>query len=169
MAQSTEWNRLTKEQRDIIEEHQAENSVPVGALAGRFDLQVKIANLGPGISGCILKRDGSYTIKVNRFEAKGRQRFTIAHEIAHFLLHRHIIDQSPNGITDTVLYRSGAPEQTEFEANRLASDILMPEKSVKKRLEELGGNVSDTVIEALAENFGVSKGAMEIRLQNIAV
>ena len=169
MAQSIEWGRLTCEQRKIIEDYQTGNSVPVGAIADGFGLRIKVANLGPGVSGRISREGDDYIIKVNRFEAKERQRFTIAHEIAHFLLHRNIIDESPEGITDTVLYRSGAPEQVEFEANRLAADILMPKRSVERRLGELGGHISEMVIEVLAHDFKVSKGAMEIRLQNVAV
>ena len=169
MAQSREWRKLSNEQRNIIEECQADDSVPVGEIAKRLSLRIKVANLGPGVSGHISKNGDSYIIKVNRFEAKERQRFTIAHEIAHFLLHRNVIDESPNGITDSVLYRSGEPEELEFEANRLAADILMPERSVERRLRELGGRVSEIVIEVLAHDFKVSKGAMEIRLQNVAV
>ena len=169
MAESQEWNGLSESQRNIIEELQTGGPVPVGEVATRFGLQVKVANLGPGISGQIAPDGDSYTIKVNRFEAKERQRFTIAHEISHFLLHREIIDASPDGIKDTVLYRSGAPERAEFEANRLAADILMPKRSVEERLRELGGRVSEMAIGVLAHQFKVSKGAMEIRLQNVSV
>ncbi len=168
MPQSREIRRLSDDQRQIIEEFQAGANVPVGALAQRLGLRIKVANLGPGNSGQISRDGDSYLIRVNRFEAKERQRFTIAHEIAHFLLHRDIIDATPDGITDTVLYRSGAPESIEFEANRLAADILMPRVSVERRLRELGGRVSEMVIEVLASDFKVSKGAMEIRLQSVA-
>ena len=172
MAQSREWKILTNEQRGIIEKAQADGSVPVGEVAKQLGLRIKVANLGPGISGHISRDGEEYLIKVNRFEAKERQRFTIAHEIAHFLLHREKIDASPDGITDTVLYRSpdqrGEPDPTEFEANRLAADILMPKRSVERRLRELGGRISEMAIEVLARDFKVSKVAMEIRLQNFA-
>ncbi|TRD15238.1 ImmA/IrrE family metallo-endopeptidase [Palleronia caenipelagi] len=170
MAESREWQRIKPAHREIIERLQAAGSVPVGALANELGIHIKVANLGPGNSGQISRDpDGEgYIIKVNRFEAKERQRFTIAHEIAHFLLHKDIIDSSPDGIQDTVLYRSGAPEKVEYEANRLAADILMPQVPVSNRLRELGGRVTEKAIEVLAEDFKVSKGAMEIRLQNVA-
>lgn len=50
------------------------------------------------------------------------KRFTIAHEIAHLLLHRPILRE---GVTDDVLYRSphlGGTQETE--ANKMAADIL---------------------------------------------
>lgn len=168
MAQSREWKRLASNVREVIKSHQNESSVPVGALAASLGLRIKVANLGPGKSGQISREGGQYIIRVNRFEAKERQRYTIAHEIAHYLLHREIIDSSPDGIVDNVLYRSGAPEKIEYEANRLASDILMPSSSVADRLRELGGRVSEIAIETLARDFKVSRAAMEIRLQNVA-
>ncbi|MEO1139696.1 MAG: ImmA/IrrE family metallo-endopeptidase [Pseudomonadota bacterium] len=167
MPQSREWRKLSEQQKATIAQFQNGDTVPIGALARSLGLRIKVANLGPGKSGQISRDDEGYVIKVNRFETKERQRFTIAHEIAHFLLHREIIDSSPDGIVDTVLYRSGAPENVEYEANRLAADILMPRRSVERRLRELGGRVTELAIEVLARDFKVSKGAMEIRLQNV--
>ena len=130
---------------------------------------VKIASMPTGVSGQISNENGQYVIRVNRNEARERQRFTIAHELAHFLLHRHVIDASPNGITDNVLYRSGAPEQIEFEANRLAAEIVMPMKLIEAKLKtNFGGIVTEATIESLADSFEVSKAAMEIRLSQFA-
>ncbi|MCY4458866.1 MAG: ImmA/IrrE family metallo-endopeptidase, partial [Albidovulum sp.] len=105
-----------------------------------------------------------YLIRVNRFDSRERQRFTIAHELAHYLLHREIIDSSPNGIRDNVLYRSGEPRAVEYEANKLAAEIVMPRKLIDQRLREFNETVTDEVIERLAEEFQVSKAAMEVRL-----
>jgi Zn-dependent peptidase ImmA (M78 family) len=125
--------------------------------------------MSTGVSGQIMKENDHYTIRVNRHEARERQRFTIAHEIAHFLLHKSIIDSSPDGIKDNVLYRSGEPERIEYEANRLAADIVMPMTLVETVLrEEFGGVVTEATIESLAARFQVSKAAMEIRLSTFA-
>jgi Zn-dependent peptidase ImmA (M78 family) len=122
-----------------------------------------------GVSGQITNDGGAYIIRVNRNEARERQRFTIAHELAHYLLHRHVIDSSPEGITDNVLYRSGAPERIEYEANRLAADLVMPIELVEKKLkEDFDGMVTEATIESLAASFEVSKAAMEIRLSTFA-
>lgn len=72
-------------------------------------------------------------------------------------------------IKDNVLYRSGAPEQIEFQANRLAADLLMPMPLVQQKLEnDFQGHVNDLAIESMAASFGVSKSAMEIRLSTFA-
>ena len=137
----------------------------LGHLAKELGVAIRVSSLGTGISGAISREGNQYVIKVNRNEARERQRFTIGHELAHFLLHRTIIDSSPDGITDTVLYRSGAPERIEYEANRLAADIVMPMRLIEKELREnFGGVVTDATIESLASQFEVSKAAMEIRL-----
>lgn len=164
---SRELNRIPKEQQDILLRHMADQPVKLGKLAKELGISIKVSSLGTGISGQVSRENDEYVIRVNRNEARERQRFTIGHELAHFLLHRDVIDRSPNGIKDTVLYRSGAPQKIEYEANRLAADIVMPMDIIERALkEEFGGVVTDATIEALANRFEVSKAAMEIRLSN---
>lgn len=162
---SRELARLPAQKQEILSQFLGEYPVKLGKLAKELGVKIKVSSLGTGISGQISLENGDYVIRVNRNEARERQRFTIGHELAHFLLHRQIIDSSPQGITDTVLYRSGAPERIEFEANRLAADIVMPRDLVENELDnEFGGIVTETTIERLASKFEVSKAAMEIRL-----
>lgn len=166
---SREMNRLSKEHKEILSRYLVQRPIPLGKIAKELGVPIKVASLGTGISGQISCDGDGYVIKVNRNEARERQRFTIGHEIAHFLLHRDVIDSSPDGITDTVLYRSGASQHIEFEANRLAADIVMPMALVEKELKEgFGGVVTEATIEALANRFEVSKAAMEIRLSQFA-
>lgn len=162
--------KVSPEHREILEKYLSEYPVKLGGLARDIGVgAIKVASMRTGVSGQIAKEDGQYIIRVNRNEARERQRFTIAHELAHYLLHRDVIDSSPDGITDNVLYRSGAPERIEFEANRLAADIVMPLKLIEKRVaEEFGGLVTEATIESLAASFEVSKAAMEIRLSMFA-
>ncbi|MBS1303039.1 ImmA/IrrE family metallo-endopeptidase [Loktanella sp. SALINAS62] len=162
------WQRVDPDARRVLQELSGEGPVPVGGIARALGIEVKVSALGPGKSGMIQRSGNTYVIKLNRFESAERQRFTLAHELAHFLLHRDIIDASPEGITDNVLYRSGAPEVVEYEANALAADILMPRDQVRSKFLEIGGRISDAAISACAEYFRVSKGAMEVRLDSIA-
>lgn len=162
-----EMNRIAEEEREILKRYMAEHPVKLGKLAKELGVSIKVSSLGTGISGQISREEEGYVVRVNRNEARERQRFTIAHELAHYLLHRKVIDSSPNGITDTVLYRSGAPMQIEYEANRLASQVVMPMELVEKELREVfGGIITEATIESLANRFEVSKAAMEIRLSN---
>lgn len=161
---SAEFERVYDCNSQIIENFCSAIPVKIAGLARGLGISVKTSTLGTGISGQI-KWDGEqYLIKVNRFEAKNRQRFTIAHEIAHFFLHKQIIQNNYDGITDTVLYRSGEPEYIEFQANRLAADLLMPVSALEYHCELLPKLSGENLTERLASVFEVSEAAMRIRL-----
>lgn len=166
---SREMKKVSPEHRKILDRHLSQCPVALGSLARELGVAgVKVSTLRTGVSGQISRENEGYVIRVNRHEARERQRFTIAHELAHFLLHRDLIDRSPDGITDNVLYRSGAPDQVEFEANRLAADMIMPAALVEKKLnDEFQGVITEATIESLAARFQVSKAAMEIRLSTL--
>ncbi|MDX8358571.1 ImmA/IrrE family metallo-endopeptidase [Sphingopyxis terrae] len=148
-------------QREVIQRHQREAPIKLGALATELGVTVLRSDLPPGISGTLSRNapnSDMWTIRVNRHEPKVRQRFTIAHELAHFLLHR---DQIKDGITDDTFYRSGLSERREWEANRLAAEILMPWHLVRALVNEGKVNPKD-----LASALEVSEAAMNIRLGN---
>ena len=63
-----------------------------------------------------------------------RRRFTIAHEIAHFLLHR---DKIGDQLSDDAMYRSSLSSDDERAANRLAADILMPMGLIQDYMRKL--------------------------------
>lgn len=164
-----ELAKIEPQQKAILDRYMSEYPVKLGQLAKELGVSIKVSSLGTGISGQISREGNQYVIRVNRNEARERQRFTIGHELAHYLLHRPIIDSDPEGIKDTVLYRSGASERVEFEANRLAAEIVMPMRLVEKELRDtFGGVVTEATIEGLASRFEVSKAAMEIKLSTLA-
>ena len=155
-------HRIAVEDLRILQQFATETPVRVGALAQALGLRVVLATLPMNISGLIAPDDnGTYAIKVNRFESKERQRFTIAHEIAHYLIHR---DQINSGVVDSVLYRSKLSSRTEAEANRLAADIVMPIAKVHAAIGSSKRIVDEGEIADLANQFGVSKQAMAIRV-----
>lgn len=158
---SVEWNWLEPQERKIIEGFQDTAPVRLSALAKALGVAVKAATLAPGISGEIRPEGDSYVIRVNRHDPPKRQRFTVAHELAHFLLHR---DQIEQGLEDNVLYRSKLSDTREAQANRLAADILMPQQLIdqcREAAEDKG--VGDQVL-YMSEVLGVSEDAMKIRL-----
>ena len=161
---SREFESLDVATKEIVDAHLKEYPVKLGSLAKALGIRVLRATLPRGISGEIRQENGDFVIRVNRHEAKHRQRFTLAHEIAHFLLHRHQIVEA-GGWSENVLLRSGQSAQVEFEANRLASDLIMPSNLVEGVVKEYSGPLVDEVIEDLAKKFGVSLAAMEIKLQ----
>lgn len=162
---SREFHRIDANDMKIVRQHLSVKPVQLGAMARELGLSVKLSALGAGQSGSIEPHDDGYLIKINRYETRERQRFTLAHEIAHFLLHRDIINKT-GGIVDNVLYRSGQPEQVEYEANRLAADLVMPAHLIDEEISNRP--VTEEMIDRLARRFQVSKAAMEIRLGPVA-
>ncbi|UYK80393.1 ImmA/IrrE family metallo-endopeptidase [Xanthomonas sacchari] len=158
---SIEWNSLDRREQDIILQFQRDYPVKIGSLAKSFGLSVLVSTLPAGVSGEIRPSVGAYQIKVNRHDSPRRQRFTLAHELAHFLLHRNEIG---DGISDDVLYRSSLSDQREAQANRLAADILMPLDAIRKEAKSRENLQRAQLIEELSEVFSVSTAAMEIRL-----
>lgn len=157
-------DRLEPGEREIVERFVSDFPVRIAELAQSLGLEIVKSPLSPNISGMIEPSETSesgYKIKINKFEMPERQRFTAAHEIAHYLLHR---DYIKNGIVDSALYRSNLSSTKEAEANRLAADLLMPRDLVLRELHELGGTRDSVAAEALAHRFKVSVPAMKVRL-----
>lgn len=162
MNVSNEWKRVPPSQLAIIQKHQTEYPVKLGAIAKELGVIVKRATLTANISGEIKETNSVVTIKINRHDVKSRQRYTLAHEIAHFLLHKHLLG---NGISDDVLYRSSESSVVENEADRLAADIIMPMYQVNTLHSKHSKDKENGVLyEAIAEELGVSTIALKYRL-----
>lgn len=146
---------------DVIRKQQ--NKIPVDVIKIAHELKIKVymGKDSKGLAGKIVKDSklggaSGYAIFVNSDDNSFRQRFTIAHELAHFLLHREEIG---DGIVEDALYRSGLSNKQEAEANILAAEILMP-----WHLITLEMNKGRKTISELAQVFQVSDSAMSIRL-----
>jgi Zn-dependent peptidase ImmA (M78 family) len=96
---------------------------------------------------------------VNSEHSQNRKRFTLAHEIPHFILYKHLMQ---GVITDNEMYRSGLSDQVEMEANRLAGELLMP-ASLMKDYWRRGIKALST----LGQKFGASEEAIRIRLKQL--
>ncbi len=164
MTTSNEWLGLNDEQKRIIKKYHSSFPVMVGNIAKELGITVKMATLPATISGEIKEDDGKYIIRVNRHDVKERQRFTLAHEIAHFLLHK---DRIGDGISDDVLYRSKLSDFMEIQANRLAADILMPWDLIQPKLTEYSQMRNEERFEKIASDAQVSTTAIKIRLGKV--
>jgi predicted transcriptional regulator len=145
---------------EIIRDYTQSAPVDVRGLAKALHLLISDENLGPDFSGKI-ERDwsGAYRIAVNSLHSETRRRFTIAHEIAHFVLHRDMIG---DGIIDDAMYRSSKSDAIERQANNYAASILMPAPLVGEKWR--GGYQTSDV---LAKAFNVSSAVAEIRIKEL--
>jgi Zn-dependent peptidase ImmA (M78 family) len=152
---------------EIITRHQVEPPVDVKAIAENLGIGVWEGSLPNNISGKLIPdaiNGGSarFSIIVNGSEGFTRKRFTIAHEIAHFILHRRQIEA---GIIDNALYRSGLSNVQEYQANKLAADILMPRHLVSR----VWSQNRNHDLEVIANFFMVSPAAMKIRINQLGL
>jgi len=157
-------DRVREDEAAIVRRFTTVFPVKIGELANALGLKVVRAPLAPRISGLIQPSDeasAGFEIRVNKYELPERQRFTVAHEIAHYLLHRHDIG---SGVVDSIMYRSELTSRKETEANKLAADLVMPEKAVSAEIKRLGGKRDEEMAEKLATIFRVSVPAMKVRL-----
>lgn len=142
----------------ILARHQRAYPVQTVPLAHGLGIKVYRAHGFPdNISGRIYQESaGNYAIDVNATHHPNRRRFTIAHEIAHYMLHRDLIGQE---MFDDYMYRSGLSNSREYEANSMAADILMP-----RHLIDLAKQDGLTGVQELASAFQVSERSMRIRI-----
>lgn len=144
----------------IIRRHQANPPVQTVSIAKELGIAVyRVPGWSGDLSGMIKKNPGApggYDIYVNGDHPLNRRRFTIAHEIAHAVLHPQLIG---DGITDDALLRSGLSNSVEAQANKMAADILMPWHLLSPLIKK-----GKTSVTELAQTFQVSEQAMSIRL-----
>jgi Zn-dependent peptidase ImmA (M78 family) len=88
---------------------------------------------------------------------RARYRFTLAHELSHWRLHRHLYlrrahqpELMPSGQPkpDHVL-RDGHNDPKEYQANRLASCLLMPCEMVKRAWHQMQGSMAPVYLDDL--------------------
>jgi Zn-dependent peptidase ImmA (M78 family) len=146
--------------------------VPVERLVSLCDALLSREPLQGDISGMVFRDETRKVIGVNSLEVPARQRFTIAHEIGHLLLH----EGRPVIVEKLVRINlrdkgSATTDREEREANQFAAELLMPAGMVEAAARELVGDqmlVSDRRFVAdLAARFEVSAQAMEYRLVNL--
>lgn len=146
--------------QEVIRRFNGTAPVDIIGLANALGLTVVESDLGTN-AGEIFRdiRGGGfsgYSIRVNANDPHVRQRYTIGHEIGHFLRHR---DRVQNRLIDDKMYRSGHGRTVEDEADALAADLLMP-----RRLVGQFRNAGINNVEELAAKFDVSVPAMKRRL-----
>ncbi|MEC5200378.1 Zn-dependent peptidase ImmA (M78 family)/DNA-binding XRE family transcriptional regulator [Arthrobacter sp. PL16] len=88
-----------------------------------------------------------------------RQRFTVAHELGHLVLH-HASPQPANPAAATKMER---------EAHRFASAFLAPGDAVVDDLAALGGRVTLSNLASLKQKWGLSIKAFVVRFQQLGV
>jgi Zn-dependent peptidase ImmA (M78 family) len=115
---------------------------------------------------------------MNEDRLEKKYRFTLAEELAHFLIHRHLFANCRT-VEDRLRIEDMLDERTraymESNAKALASAILMPKTTIEPLVESLAGKFVDAeghirvdeLVSALASEYDVSFQAAKRRMINL--
>ena len=103
-----------------------------------------------------IESDGSFKIFIPDYVTDLRKRFTVAHELGHFVLH-YVLQDGPENEwrLRARRYTKGETDRTEWEANWFAAGFLMPKSKFKRTFRRLRGDVA-----TISRKFGVSPDAV---------
>jgi Zn-dependent peptidase ImmA (M78 family) len=142
--------------------------VNVERVARRLGAQVRYGPLEGDLSGMVTIQQGVCVIGINSLHPIQRQRFTLAHELGHFCLHREDLENEihlDRGSLRRDWLSSQGVEVREIEANAFAAELLMPTRILERMLAGRAIDFEDEeAIEPLARKFKVSTAAMRFRL-----
>lgn len=164
-----------RNQAEVLVQEMGVSSAPVDVedIARKLGLRVLYEELGGDVSGILITSAGGANVVVQASDHTNRQRFTIAHEIAHFRLKHqfdgeHVHVDRGNFISRRDSVSSAGLDPKEIAANQFAASLLMPEKLVKAEVSAFGApQLLDHHVAELAKRFKVSEHAMTIRLTRL--
>jgi len=140
------WQQLL---RPTLDQLWATIAVPVFDLAEHYGIRVHRRFLPDRIAAILHRLDNRWFLYLNATHSRERQRFTVAHELAHVISYRngHSLSTPDLCMTDREHYTDSR-----------AAEILMPSWKVRWFISE---NLS---LDEMAKEFAVSRHAMRIRI-----
>lgn len=172
--------------KHLLKKHDiASAPVQVEKIAEGLGLEVHVEpHEDQELSGALDRsQEGVRILWVNANHSTTRQRFTMAHEIGHFLLHDdlvHIDRKFPSEALKGQAAKTSHPflrdalssqatDKREIEANRFAATLLMPSELLAQHLKGHRLPLGNEDVTKLATTFEVSSQAMTYRLINLGI
>ncbi|WP_267432876.1 ImmA/IrrE family metallo-endopeptidase [Sphingomonas sp. GM_Shp_1] len=157
---SPRWREVERKANELSELYSAP-PIPALEIAERSGVDVVFANFGKASDKVAGFCDfAAAKLYVNAEDLTGRQTFTIAHELGHWLLHKHYFDKNPDDYDILPRFQSvDSNDAFEKEANFFAANLLVPKRLLK--------SVKGASVASLADAFAVSRTMMEYRLKNV--
>jgi len=115
--------------------------------------------------------DDNVIISINKNEYLPRQRFSLAHEIAHYIYDIDFENNSEIKDSEKTLFRNDIVNPIEKRANKYAEKLLMPKELFINEIDKIKNKLFPTldnklgveriykIIEEVSEKFQVSKPA----------
>jgi Zn-dependent peptidase ImmA (M78 family) len=143
--------------------------IPVEKIAKLLGAVVRFSPLDAELSGMVYIKDGVPVIGVNALHHPNRQRFTIAHEIGHLVMHRALISENVHVDKQFPILMRDSNSSTgldiiERQANQFASELLIP-SSLFDPTKVTADIDDDAPLDELAKKFRVSRQMLEYRIR----
>jgi len=132
------------------------------AIEMTFGIDVRIVDLESDCDGVALRCGDTGVIVVSTGDVLNRQRFTLAHELAH------ILARDDQELHIDVSVQSGQPDLSELQANAFAAAFLMP-ADVLRAVPVSEGGLPQVTFDGLIANLKVSPSALAHRLCNLGI
>lgn len=174
--------------KDYNSNQEINDQIPVNILEKikeqNIELNELCYDLHDEVLGEIKKENGKYKINIQGYDFNYRRRFTMAHELGHYKLHKDLLDDEglDDGLSYETMYRKNAKisSNQETQANKYAIDMLVPKeliisivkelnkiKEIPRIIDENGEANNLNLIEYLSNRFEVSKIALGFRLNQL--
>lgn len=168
-------NKARKAAKNLLDSLEIRKApIPVARIARAVGATVRYYPLDDELSGMIFIKDCQPIIGVNALHHLHRQRFTIAHEIGHLMLHRDKIEKQVHVDKKfpVMVYRDTRSTQgtkhMEIQANQFAAELLMPESLLREVVGQEERDIDDDrPIAELSKRLRVSRQALEYRIINL--
>lgn len=169
----TKLSQIKREARQAARELLAKKGVlrapvPVDRIAKAMGINVRYTPFDDGLSGMAFIRDEQRVIAVNALHHPNRQRFTLAHELAHHVLHDDKLRGGDIHVDKVILHRDDlatkGTDRDEIAANAFASELLIPEFLLSQESHGVIDLLDETALAALAKRFKVSMAALQFRI-----
>lgn len=148
--------------------------VPLDTVVHHLALTAQARPLAEA-SGVLVVENGRGMIGYNVNHSRVRQRFTIAHEVGHFVMHTSSSQQQRLFVDRSMMFKRDGDSSTgddlqEVQANKFAAALLMPEKLIREAIASSDFDLDDEDdVNLLAKRFNVSAAAMTFRLKNLGL
>lgn len=165
--------RAEERARQLLESYGVQHPpIDLESLAKAENITVVFQELEDEISGMLVMNGNETVIGINVKHHPNRQRFTLAHELAHFYLHELnptvFVDGMMVHFQSEIAERPPAPE--EVEANAFAATLLMPADFLARDLQDRPIDAFDEVaVRQIAQKYKVSPQALTIRLMELGL
>lgn len=137
--------------------------VPIEEMVDKLNIKISYAP-SKDYSGMLIRKKSKTLMGINSTEPDARKRFSIAHELGHFLFSKKSVsvDYRINNYVEK-------PEE-EKRADSFAANILMPRRWVLRDFEKISkSTITQNNLIDLAKKYKVSPEAMKFRLANLGL